>query len=78
MRRALLVIVNPTTTTARDISAAAAERVWREACAASPEGPAEGLPSGMEFEISYFQSAAEAARAIQRRLGQLRWTPHAQ
>ena len=73
MCRALLVIVNPTTTTARDISATAAERVWREACAAAQDESAAGMPSSVEFEVSYVQTGAEAAQAVQRRLLQLRW-----
>ena len=66
------MIVNPTTTTARDISATAAERVWREAHAAVGEQDAAGLSPNVEFEVAYVQTDAEAARTIQRHLANLR------
>jgi D-alanyl-D-alanine dipeptidase len=74
----MLVVVNPAERGSREVSHPMADRAWREAhttgAAAQTEdgvSPADAVPD-VEFDIVYVHSAAEAGRAIQNALLQLR------
>ena len=82
--RCLLVVVNPAAGTgSREVSVPAAERHWHEAHVSGPaapdaedgggsqQRPAAAVPE-VEFDIAYVRTAAEAVRAVQNALLQLR------
>ncbi len=64
----------------REVSVPATERHWREAHVSGPAAPDEGAGGAsqpieipeVEFEIAYVRTTAEAARAVQNALLQLR------
>ena len=79
--RCLLVVVNPAAGAgSREVSVPAAERHWREAHVSGPAAPDDGAgpasqpiePPEIEIEITYVRTMAEAARAMQNALLQLR------
>jgi hypothetical protein len=79
--RCLLVVVNPAAGAgSREVSVPAVERHWREAHVSGPAAPDDGAgpasqpiePPEVEIEITYVRTMAEAARAMQNALLQLR------
>ncbi len=77
--RCMLVMVNPAEKGSQEVSIPMAERAWREAhttgaAAQTDSGvrPSDAVPE-VDFDIVYVRSAAEASRAIQNALLQLRW-----
>ena len=74
----MLVVVNPAERGSQEISIPMVERSWREAhttgaAAQSEEGTAPTSVPEAEFSILYVRSIAEAARAIQGALLELRY-----
>ena len=73
----MLVIVNPAERGSQEVSIPMAERAWREAhttgaAAQTENGVEPSSAPDVEFELLCVRSAAEAARAIQSALLQLR------
>ena len=76
----MLVVVNPAERGAQEVSIPMAERAWREAhttgaAAQTESGVEPSSAPDVEFELLCVRSAAEAARAIQSALLQLRCRP---
>lgn len=71
MRRAILVVVNVASSSARDVTSSLAERAWREVHSASSVAPPP-----MDFEVVYEQSLVDGARVISRAINQLRCASH--
>ena len=74
--RALLVVVNPSGTAAKDFSTTAAEKHWRDACAQIAEEAGASQSSketaDLEFDITYVQTNVDACKAVHRALSNLR------
>ena len=74
--RALLVVVNPSASAAKEVSPAAAEKHWRDAVSqlAEEAGPSQSQqdPGELQFDVIYVQSNADACKAIHRALSSLR------
>ncbi|GFR41062.1 hypothetical protein Agub_g1699, partial [Astrephomene gubernaculifera] len=66
--RGVLVVLQPSSAAAREVTPALLERLWREAraAAAAEGGPAE--PERLSWEVSYERDALDAGRTLQRAL----------
>ena len=77
--RAVLIVVSPAASAAKEVTASSAEKSWREAAAqlqgaaqsAGSSQPAQ-LPAQLQFEVMYVQSNADACKALHRALTELR------
>ena len=67
LRRAILAIINPSTSSAHDVSPSLAERAWREVHAASSMAQPP-----INFEVVYESSLAAGAHIISRAINLLR------
>ena len=77
--RAVLVMVSPAASAAREVSASSAEKHWREAAAqvgdtAASAGPSQAAPppTELQFDVLYVQNIADACKAVHRALTELR------
>ena len=73
----MLVVVNPAERGSQEVSIPMVERSWREAhttgaAAQTEDGVAPSSAPEVQFEVVYVRSTAEAAKAIQGALLQLR------
>ena len=74
--RALLVVVNPSGSAAKEVSTTAAEKHWKDASAQVVEEAGASQSSkevaDLEFDITYVQTNVDACKAIHRALSNLR------
>ena len=75
----MLIMVSPAASAAKEVTASAAEKSWREAvtqaAAAAESAESSQAPRGpaqLQFEVVYVQSNAEACKAVHRALTELR------
>ena len=77
--RAVLIMVSPAASSAKEVTASSAEKNWREAAtqvqeaadSAASSQPAQP-PAQLQFEVLYVQSNADACKALHRALAELR------
>ena len=74
--RALLIVVNPSGSAAKDFSTTAAEKHWKDASAQVVEEAGASQSSkevpDLEFDVTYVQTNVDACKAIHRALSKLR------
>ncbi|DBA81285.1 TPA: hypothetical protein ACH3X2_006902 [Trebouxia sp. C0005] len=78
-QRAVLIMVSPAASAAKEVTASSAEKSWREAAtqaAAAAESAGSSQPpqgsTQLQFEVVYVPSTADACKAVQRALTELR------
>ena len=77
--RGVVIMVSPSASAAKELTASSAEKSWREAAtqlhgAADSAGSSQPTrpPAQLQFEVMYVQSNADACKALHRALTELR------